>query len=135
MYQEADTSFCPHWLDKAVWAFSRLSDQPDIYLAEWVMGAGLVVDIGMCYRFLVTRDVVGLVPLEPLPGPTWLVLLPLFVLSFALIHWGTHSSSEIETVRLTGKKRWAYSILGLFIAFGWGPIGILIVLGNGGLIL
>jgi len=132
---ERGTSFCPHWLDKTVWAFSRHSDRPDIHLAEWVLGAGLVVDISMCYRFLVTQGVIESISVEPLPGPTWILLLPFFVVGFALIHWTTHSPEEIEAIHLAGMERWAYTALGLLVAFGWGPGMMLIGIVNGAVFL
>ena len=137
MTQEAPAkaSFDPHWLDKTVWAFSRLSDRPDIYLAEWVMGAGLITDMLVCYRFFVAYGMIELIPVEPLPGPTWLVILPLFVVGFMVIHWTTHSPEEIASIHLTGMERWAYSTLGLLVAFGWGPGGMLIAITNGAFFL
>lgn len=70
----------------------------------------------MYHRFLVAQGIIELIPVEPLPGPTWLIFLPLFVLGFALIHWATHSPEEIKAIHLAGKERWIYSILGLLVA-------------------
>jgi hypothetical protein len=118
-----------------VWAFSRISKRPDVYVAEWVLGAGLIVDTLVWYRFLVGQGVVRGIPVEPLPVPTWLVLLSLFVISFVLIHLTTHSPEEIEAIDLTGMERRAYSTFGLLVAFGWGPGTMLIAITNGAVFL
>lgn len=132
---EAEMSFEPNSLDKIVWAFSRHSDTPNVYLAQWALAVGLGIDLFICYGLLLNKEVISPLGLGLLPVPWWVFALSLFGLVYVVIHFSTHSVTEIETIQLADTERRVYAGLGVLIAFGWGPGVVLIGILNGAVFL
>lgn len=102
-----------NWLDKTVWAISRLNglSQPEIHLAKAVVALSLT--IGTVYVYRVCWKVLGMID-NPIPFGWW-GGTGILMLCCGLVYLATHSASEIMTANLTGRRRWAYTAIGLFL--------------------
>jgi hypothetical protein len=127
MAQEPNTSFQPNFLDKMVWALTKLDEmsRPAIYVTKLFLAIALGLNLGVFYRFLAHRNVINLVPMDQYWVPLWVQGVIFFGACYIPVHLATHSAVEIQELDLSGRERWAYTILGLFIAVSWGITGIL----------
>lgn len=129
MAQETETgaSFQPNFLDKTVWALTKLDEmsRPAIYVTKLFLACAVGMDLFLSYGLLLRHDVISPIGLGKAPVPWWLVLVSLFAFCYVPVHLATHSAAEIKQLDLSGRERWAYTILGLFIAVSWGIAGIL----------
>jgi hypothetical protein len=99
--------------------------RPAIYVTKLFLACAIGLNLGVFYRFLAHRNVINLVPMDQLWVPWWVVALFLLGVCYVPVHLATHSAVEIQELDLSGRERWAYTILGLFIAVSWGITGIL----------
>ena len=116
-----------NFLDKTVWALTKLDEisRPVIYLTKLFIACALGMNLFIFYGLLLRKEIINPLGLGQIPAPLWAVLILLFGLCYIPVHLATHSAAEIKELQLSWGERWAYTILGLFIAGSWGITGIL----------
>lgn len=121
------TSFQANFLDKTVWALTKLDEisRPGIYVTKLFIACAIGMNLLVLYRLLVIRNFINLIPLNRFFVPWWAVLIFLFGLCYIPVYLSTHSAREIQELRLSSKKRWFYTVVGLLIVGSWGITGIL----------
>jgi hypothetical protein len=117
----------PNFLDKTVWALTKLDEisRPAICLTKLFIACAIGMNLLVLYRLLVIQNVIDLASFGQFLVPWWAMLILLFGLCYIPVHLATHSAAEIKELQLSWGERWAYTILGLFIAGSWGITGIL----------
>lgn len=126
---EMGRSYRANFLDKTVWALTKLDEisRPAIYVTKLFIACAVGMNLLVLYRFLVIQNFISLIPPNQFLVPWWAVLMLLFGICYIPVHLSTHSAAKIKELQLSGKERWAYTVLGFIIVVSWGATSIILL--------